>query len=273
MFNIKSMWSDGDTFNDTLGIMHDTGCAQLDNKLNVNICFKGGGGGGGTTTTESGVPKEFRPYVTESLKNVQDAYDAGALGHVEGLTPEQKDAYQRKLELGKRGGVLDQVAADSYGAAGAYRDAAAGRGIFGADALGKQTEALESSLAPTLDRLGAQEDFGAAIGGRLGSARADALKGSTLAGAATDAASKELAARRDGSLAGASGVIQSGSNIQNQFGQGASATENVGTALQQQKQNEADATYQALSRVFQFYGSPALGSESKSTSSQSGGGK
>ena len=53
------------------------------------------------------------------------------------------------------------------------------------------------------------------------------------------------------------------------MGQGIKATEGVGSAIQQQKQNEADAGYQGIQRLFGLYGSPAIGQEKVT----SGGGK
>ena len=235
-----------------------------------------GGGGGGTTVTEAGLPKEFRPYIEESLKSAQDAYKGGALSEVAGLTPEQTDAFNRKLELGQRGGVLDRLAEDSYGAAGAYRDAAAGTGLFGADAIQKQTEALTAGGDENPLSRAVQEAIGSgrssqALGGTLGSARAGAQTERAGYDAAANVAQSELDKRRQASLSGAQGVIGSGNQIGNQFGAGVRATEGVGSALQQQQQKELDAAYQGLQRIFGLYGSPAIGSESKAT--QSGGGK
>ena len=105
----------------------------------------------------------------------------------------------------------------------------------------------------------------------MGSARQQAATTRALTDTAGDIASSELAARRQAALSGAQGVIGSGSSIGQQLGAGISATEGVGSAIQQQKQNEADATYQGLQRIFGLLGSPAVGSEGKTVSS--GGGK
>ena len=142
--------------------------------------------------------------------------------------------------------------------------------MFAADAIGKQAEALEGTIGSAL-----KEQFGglqtqSALGGRLGSARQQAGTNRALSQTAADIAGSELAARRAASLQGSGGVIGSGSEIGNQLGAGIKATEGVGSALQQQKQNEADAVYQGLSRVFGLYGSaPAK----ESTTTTSGGGK
>ena len=238
---------------------------------NMNSHIANKGGGGTTQVTETGLPEEVRPYVEQSLKDAQTAYQAGALQHVEGLTPEQQDAFNRKLELGQRGGTLDQLAADSYGAAGAYRDAASGTGLFGSDAYGRQVAALEDTIGEAQrESLGGLQTA-SALGGRGGSARAEAGVNRALTDVAKDIAGEKLSTRRQASLQGAEGVIGSGSAIGQQFGAGISATEGVGSAIQQQKQNEADATYQGLQRIFGLLGSPAVGSEGKTVSS--GGGK
>ncbi len=70
-----------------------------------------GGGGGSSTTT--GVPDWLRPQVEKAANDATALYDEGALSNVAGLTPEQMDAYNRKLELGKQGGMLDQLGGDS----------------------------------------------------------------------------------------------------------------------------------------------------------------
>jgi len=109
----------------------------------------------------------------------------------------------------------------------------------------------------------------ASMGGGLGSARGDAMTASALSKTGADIAQSELANRRAGSFTGAGGVINSGNTIGGQLGAGIAATEGVGSALQQQGQNEMDAAYQGISRLFGLYGAPAVGS--KVTSSSSGG--
>lgn len=226
-----------------------------------------GGGGGSSTTT--GVPDWLRPQVEKAANDATALYDEGALSNVAGLTPEQMDAYNRKLELGKQGGMLDQLGADSYGAAGAYRDAAQGTGLFGSDALGKQITAMENTIGDAqMAQLG-QLQGNASFGGNLGSARSEAMNAAALSKTAGEMGAAELANRRNASLTGAQGVIGSGSTIGQQMGQGIAATEGVGSAIQQQNQNEADAGYQGIQRLFGLYGSPAVGQKTVS----SGGGK
>ena len=100
---------------------------------------------GGSSTSESGLPDWARPAVESSLNEAVATEGAGGFSHVQDLTPEQLDAFERRKELGQRGGVLEQIA-DSYGATQAYRGAASGTGLFGADAIGQQAQALEGTI-------------------------------------------------------------------------------------------------------------------------------
>ena len=149
--------------------------------------------------------------------------------------------------------------ADSYGATQAYRDAASGTGLFGSDALATQSAALQ-------DRIGQaqQTQLGNLQGqlagrGALSSARGQASVNQALSKTSADIAQRELESRRQYALGGAGGVLGAGSQLQQQFGAGVGETEAVGQALQQQAQNEGDAAYQGIQRLFGLYGSPALG--------------
>ena len=195
-------------------------------------------GGGGNSTTTTGLPEWARPYVEESLESAVDMYKVGAYENVAGLTPEQIASLESKKTLGSRGGVYDRIAEDSYGATQAYRDASSGTGLFGANALGQQTDAMKDSIGTAVR-----------VGGEMAAA--------------------ELANRRNAAITGAGGVLGAGSQLQGQFGAGADLLGSVGSAVQQQNQNEGDAAYQGIQRLFGLYGSPALGSTSTST----GGGK
>ena len=223
------------------------------------------GGGGKSSTSEAGLPDWARPAVEASLNKAVATERAGGFSHVQDLTPEQLDAFGRRSELGQRGGVMDKIAADSYGAGQSYRDAASGTGLFGADALGKQAQALEKSISNAqLGVLGQQQgQFSRA--GNLGGARAQASMDQAMAKVGADIAQNELANRRQYALSGAQGTIGSGQNLQNQFLTGVGQTEQVGQALQQQAQNEGDAAYQGLQRLFGLYGSPALGQKQVTT--------
>ena len=225
------------------------------------------GGGGGSSTSESGLPDWARPAVESSLNKAVATEGAGGFSHVQDLTSEQLDAFGRKAELGQRGGVLDQLGADSYGATQAYRDAAGGTGLFGADALGQQAAALEDTIGQATQKtLGTlQGQFGSGGGAGLTSARGQAAANKAITDTGANIAKQELDARRSASLAGAGGVLGAGSEIANQFLRGSDVTESVGGALQQQAQNEGDAAYQGIQRLFGLYGSPALGQKQVTT--------
>lgn len=226
-------------------------------------------GGGGSTTSTTGLPDWARPYIEDSLGNAVDLYGSGAYENVAGFTPEQITAMEKQKELGGTGGVYDQIAADSYGATQAYRDAASGTGMFGADALGKQTTAMKDSIGTAVGDVLGQQRGQFQRTGNLGGARAQQSMDSSAMKVGGDMAAAELANRRSAALSGAGGVLGAGSGLQNQFGAGASMLGGVGSAIQQQNQNEGDAAYQGIQRLFGLYGSPALGS----TSTQTGGGK
>ena len=226
-------------------------------------------GGGSDQTSTTGLPDWARPYVQDSLGSAVDLYGAGAYENVAKLTPEQITAMEKQKELGGTGGVYDKIAEDSYGATQAYRDAASGTGMFGADALGKQTTAMKDSIGTAVSDILGQQRGQFSQSGNLGGARAQQSMDSSAMKVGGDMAAAELANRRSAALSGAGGVLGAGSGLQGQFGAGAGMLGSVGSAIQQQNQNEGDAAYQGIQRLFGLYGSPALGS----TSTQSGGGK
>jgi len=226
-------------------------------------------GGGSDQTSTTGLPDWARPYVQDSLESAVDLYGTGAYENVAKLTPEQITAMEKQKELGGTGGVYDKIAEDSYGATQAYRDAASGTGMFGADALGKQTSAMKDSIGTAVSDILGQQRGQFSQSGNLGGARAQQSMDSSAMKVGGDMAAAELASRRSAALSGAGGVLGAGSGLQSQFGAGAGMLGSVGSAIQQQNQNEGDAAYQGIQRLFGLYGSPALGS----TSTQSGGGK
>ena len=222
-----------------------------------------------TTTTTTGLPDYAQPFVEKALNQATNLYEVGAMDNVAGLTPEQLAALEKQKTLGSTGGVYDQIAADSYGGVEAYRDAAAGTGLFGADALGQQMTSMQGSIGSAVENLMGQQQGQYSRGGNLGGARAQKSMDSAALQVGGDMAANELANRRSASLTGAGGVLGAGSGLQSQFGAGANLLGQAGSAIQQQNQNEGDAAYQGIQRLFGLYGSPALGS----TSTQVGGGK
>ena len=226
------------------------------------------GGGGGSSTTVSSLPDWAQGFAKDAVEQAVLDKEAGKFGAVAGLSTPQQDAFQRKSELGSRGGAIERLGDDSYSAAQAYRDAASGQGLFGSDALGEQVSALESSIGDAQRRQLAGLNNQASLGGTLGSARNQAATNAALTQTAGNIAGQELAARRNAALQGAQGVIGSGGAIGDQLTRGVDITEGVGSALQQQAQNQADADYQATQRLFGLLGSGVTGQ--KQVTSQRG---
>jgi len=227
------------------------------------------GGGGSTTTSTSGLPDWAVPFVKDALQTSTDLYKVGGMNYVEGMSPEQVDALKKTKQLSDTGGVYDKIAQDSYDATEAYRNAASGTGLFGADALGRQTEAMKSSIGTAVGDIMGQQQGQFSRSGNLGGARAQAANSQAAMRVGGEMAANELASRRQAAMSGAGGVLSAGGNLQSQFGTGATALGGVGSAIQQQKQNEGDSAYQGVQRLFGLYGSPAIGSQT----TQTGGGK
>ena len=223
------------------------------------------GGGGGSSTTEAGLPDWAQPYAEQAVKTAVGQHQAGDFSAVADLTGDQTGAFNRKVELGSRGGALDQIGSDSYAAGQAFRDAASGSGLFGSDALGKQTAALETTIGDAQRKQLGQLNNQASLGGTLGSARNQLAANTALANTAGQIASQELAARRGAALQGAQGVVGSGDAIAGQLLRGADVTEGVGSAIQQQNQNTADAAYQGTQRLFGLLGSGVTGQKQVTT--------
>ena len=251
-------------FEDIMGIVVETGCPSLDKKLNSHICYKGGGS---TTVTESGVPKEFRPYVERGLADAEQARQSGNLSFVAGLTPAQKEAQEMQMNLGRE--TLPGIAGQSQAARGILGEASRGEGIFGTEGYQIVADDMSDRLQTLGDQARGQAQTASAIGGGLGSARQQAMTEKSVMDTMFNEVSRELQAQRQGRTASAQNVINTGSDVGAQSGMGAAAIERVGTAQQQQAQREGDTEYQGLQRFFGLLGSPAVGQESKST--QSGG--
>ena len=250
----------------TFNSLHGMG---VDKHLNQRTMIARGGGGGSSTST-TGLPEWAEPYAKEAVQTAVGQYKGGAFEHVEGLTPEQKESLSRSAELGQRGGVLDRAAQDAYTSAQAYRDAASGTGLFGADALSQQQAALTPAIEQATAALIGQQQGALSRGGQLGSARADALTAKTAGDVASNLAANELAQRRGYALQGAQGTIGSTGAIQQGFTAGAQQLGQVGSTIQAQQQAESDAAYQGTQRLFGLLGSPAVGSRTVNTG---GGGK
>lgn len=256
-----------DQFEDLMGVVIETGYAPLDKKLNSHICYKGGGGG--TTTTESGVPKEFRPYVERGLADAEAARGAGNLSYVAAMTPEQQQSLNMQSSLAT--GRLQDVADESVAARDIMGEASRGEGIFGTDAYTTVANDMSNRLQSLGNQARGQAQTSSALGGGLGSARQQGMTEKAVMDTMFDEVSKEVQAQRQGRLGAAQNVVGTGQDVAAQSGLGAAALERVGTTKQAQDQRVGDAEYQGLQRFFGLLGSPAVGQTS--TSTQSGGGK
>ena len=254
-----------DQYEDLMGIVVETGYAPLDKKINSHICYKGGGGK--TQTSESGVPKEFRPYVERGLQDAEAARQSGDLSYVAGLTPEQQQSFDMQRDLAT--GQLKTIGDQSIAARDIMGEASRGEGIFGTGAFDTVAKDMQDRLVTLGDTARGMAQTKSAIGGSLGSARSNAATERAVMDTMFDAVGKEVDAQRAGRMGAAQNVISSGQDVAGQAGLGAAALERVGSSLQTQDQREGDATYQGLQRFFGLLGSPAVGQETKTT--QSGG--
>jgi hypothetical protein len=256
-------------FEDLMGIVTEpTGNVFIDKIKNKNICYSGGGGGGGQTST-SGIPAEFKPYVTRGLADAEAARTSGALSYVADLTPEQRESQEKQLELGRE--TLPGIAEESTAARGVLGEASRGEGIFGTKGYSTVAEEMEPQLLQLAQMTRGAGQTQAGLSGGLGSAKRQAMIEGNVLDKSLSATAGELEAQRLGRTTAAKDVIGSGTEVGAQSSSGAALIERVGTALQQQDQAAGDSEYQGLQRFFSLLGSPAVGSETTTTSS--GGGK
>ena len=232
-----------DIFEDTLGIMHDTGCPALDKKLNKNICFGGGSKSSGVTKTST-IPDEWKPFITTSLGDAQEAFQAGDLGRVAGFDPSQEAALARQ-----EGSIegYDAAAQDFEGSRQRLRD----------------TSGLKDAAAAQ-----AQDAFGnfqsqSALGGTLGSARNEARGDKFQQDLTRQFADLDYQAEKD--YQGSAGQAQQLRDA------GTAQLGEAGKARQAQDQAAGDAQYQALNRLFGLYGSAPF--QSQQNVQKGGGGK
>jgi len=224
-------------------------------------------GGGGTTTTESGLPKEFRPYVERALAQAEGMWNT----EVEGGGQDMIDAYGK---LGAAGEKLGEAAAaeraglDQFKTEGAGAQAA--RDEYSRQMGQDWNQMIQSDLAKT----SASGQMGMSGAGALGSARA----GMAQQGALADRAMQLRAAENAAKTGAAQGLAGADKSAQDRYMSGLSA----GQALGEQEykaaqagvsaaQGASDAPHRAMERFFGYLGSGALGQSS--TSTQSGGGK
>ena len=252
-------------FEDMMGVTIETGDAFLDKKLNSHICYKGGGN---RTTQTSSLPEWLKPHITGLLGKGEAAYNQGNLSEVAGFTADQQAAQRQGRQAA---GAISQQGGR---AATAQTDALTGTGLFGAQDFTAQKEALGAEAGELLGRNLAGQRASSAASGTPGSFRSELAKNeagtlaqSQLAGQLAQLDSGDRAARRGASQSavGQTGAVQQG------LGAGAQARGQIGSQIQDQRQKEADATYQGLQRLGSLFG--VAQSTPQDKTQRAGGGK
>ena len=249
---------------DHMGITIETEDKFLDKKLNGHICYKGGGN---KTTQTSAIPEWLRPHVEGYVKKAVGAESRGDLSKVAGLTSDQmkaadlaRGAAGQQGELARRGAIAQQ-------------EALSGTGLFGAQDLSGARADFLAQAREQGDTAAGQIGAGAAARGTLGSARSRMAQEKARESARLGAADRflglqqqDLAARR----AAQQGAVGQTAGLQSALGQEAKTYGNVGQQIQQQRQKEADATWQGLQRLGSAFGVGAQTATDK-TQKQGGG--
>jgi hypothetical protein len=240
---------------------------KLKDQLEGNCPSTYNKGGGGTTVTESGIPEEFRPYVTEGLKTAQDMYKKEMAA---GAQP-ALDAYSA---LGKTGAALGAEAAAEREGLNQFKTEGAGataaRGEYERQLGQDWNDMISRDLSNTRGGSLAQR----AASGSMGSSRAEMAQQGALADRAMQLRTAENAAKSGaaGSLSGMDAASQqrylSGLEAGQALGEQQYKAAQAGVTS---AEGMSDAPYRSLDRFFGYLGSPALGSTS--TQTQSGGGK
>jgi hypothetical protein len=225
------------------------------------------GGGGSTTVTESGIPKEFRPYITEGLKTAESMYktEMGKGG---------KDLIDAYGQLGATGSKLGAEAAAEREGLNQFKTEGAGATTARDEYARQLGQDYNQMIQQDLTKTAAQGQLGMSGAGALGSARAQMAQQGALADRALQLRQAENAQRSAavGNLAGMDAAqqqrylsgLEAGQALGEQEYKAAQAGVTATTGAE-------DAPYRSLDRFFGYLSSPALGSESKQT--QTGGGK
>ena len=223
-----------------------------------------GGGGGGSSTTSAGVPEWARPYIEKAAGEASSLYDQGALSHVEGFNPYQDAANQG---LANAAAAANQQYNVGLQGQQTFADQAAGRGVFSQ----AQTQGLKDRAIR--DAQGALGQVDSLAGGSgVGGARSALLKGgieNDLAGQFAQFDYDALRNQQQLQSQGAQNLLGSTGQLTGQAGAGANYLGAAGDKIQQQQQNEADAAYQGVQRLFGLINPNTVGQTS--TTTQSGG--
>ena len=203
-------------------------------------------GGSSSPTTVETVPEWLKPYLTNITQEGQDLYGAGAFSHVEGLTGEQQEG----MGLLK-GSVANQM--DTANKSAQARDvmlkSAQGGNIV--DYNNSNTEAIKDAAVRKTQQAFGQVSGSMAANGLVGGRRAELVKAqrdAELSASLADIDYNDYNNRKSQALNSASGVINAGSNIQQQAMAPGTNLTNVGKGLQEQNQRQADGAFQGYQR-------------------------
>jgi len=200
------------------------------------------------TESVSTIPEFLKPYLTKTLKEGEDLYGADAFSHVEGLTDEQKEGMA--LLKGSALGTAD-TANKSASARDIMLNSAQGGNVVNYDGNNNNLQAMKDSATRKTQQAFGGVASSMAASGLVGGRRAELVKAqrdAELTSALANIDYNDYNTRRSQALASASGVIGSGSDIQNQYQTPGSTLTKVGQGLQEQQQREADAPYQGFQR-------------------------
>ena len=226
-------------------------------------------GGGGTTTTvnESGINKEFVPYVEEGLRTAESMYktEMGKGG---------KDLAAAYGELGAAGKRLGAEAAAERASLDQFKTEGAGATAARGEYQRQLGQDYSQMIADDLAKTAGAGAMGMSGSGALGSARAQMAQQGALADRALQLRAAENAAKTQAAqgLAGADTAAQQRYLSGLEAGQALGAQEyEAAKAGVTATTGAEDAPYRGLDRFFGYLGSGALGQSQ--TSTQSGGGK
>ena len=209
------------------------------------------GGGGGGHDTVSTIPDELVPYFERSLGYAEDAYTSGDLSKVAGLSDAQTQGFGDIL------GATDSQR-DTAEKSAAARDQlgviAAGGSIV--DPITSGTQAIEDAAVRKAQTAWAPQQASIASQGGVGGGRqaiATGERDAQLAAALSDIQYRDFTQRRGEAADAAKSVIGAGSTLQSQATAPGQTRADVGGALQEQSQREADASYQGIQRLGGLY--------------------
>jgi hypothetical protein len=233
---------------------------------NAPSTYNKGGGGNTTTVQESGINKEFVPYVQEGLKTAESMYKT----EMEKGGEELKGAYGQLGDVGK---ALGEKSAAEIANLEKLNVEGPGSLEARAEAKRQMGQDWNQIIGQDLLKTAGQQDFGLSSSGALGSARGQMAKQGAMVDKALDMRQLEnkMKSQAAGTLAGLDVAEQQRyiTNLQARQGVGSDQYKAAEAAVNAVTGAE-DAPYRGLDRFFGYLGSGVL--PTTSTSTQSGGG-